>query len=137
MPEDTFSPSLLTPSHTIEFFPADKLLYDKFPQPSRLIISVLFLYIFSLMIFRYTSLGIRLKATGINTFATNRFNFSSEKYIVFSFLIAGAIAGIAGFSQSSGAYHKLVPSVSGGFGFLSILIVLISVISVMKEIDVE
>ncbi len=93
--------------------------------PIFLIILVLFLYIFSLIIFRYTSLGIRLKATGINTFATNRFNFSSEKYIVFSFLIAGAIAGIAGFSQSSAAYHKLVPSVSGGFGFLSILIVLI------------
>ena len=74
---------------------------------------------------KYSSIGIRLKATGINIFATERFYFTSDKYIILSYLLAGGIAGIAGFSQSSAAYHKLVPSISGGFGFLSILIVLI------------
>ncbi len=94
--------------------------------PLMLILIILFLYLLSYVVLNFTSLGIRLKSTGINVLATERFYFKSDRYIVFSYLIAGSIAGIAGFSQASGAYHKLVPSISGGFGFLSILIVLIS-----------
>ena len=97
---------------------------DNFPL--MLLLIILFLYLLSLFVLKYTSLGIRLKATGINNLATSRFYFKSDKYIIISYLIAGSLAGIAGFSQASGAYHKLVPSISGGFGFLSILIVLIS-----------
>ena len=93
--------------------------------PLFLLVVILLLYLISALVIKYSSLGIRLKATGINIFATERFYFTSDKYIIFSYLIAGGIAGIAGFSQSSAAYHKLVPSISGGFGFLSILIVLI------------
>jgi len=93
--------------------------------PLFLLIIILFLYISSALLIKYSSIGIRLKATGINIFATERFYFTSDKYIILSYLLAGGIAGIAGFSQSSAAYHKLVPSISGGFGFLSILIVLI------------
>ena len=77
------------------------------------------------IVLKYTSFGLRLKATGANESATQRFYFSSSTFILMSFFIAGSIAGLAGFSQASGAYHKLVPSISGGFGFLSILIVLI------------
>ena len=93
--------------------------------PLLLILIIFVIYIFSFFIFKYTSFGLRLKATGVNEDAAERFYFSSGKYILLSFFIAGAIAGLAGFSQASGAYHKLVPSISGGFGFLSILIVLI------------
>lgn len=93
--------------------------------PLLLIFIIFILYIFSFFVLKYTSFGLRIKATGINEEATQRFYFSSGKYILLSFFIAGAIAGLAGFSQASGAYHKLVPSISGGFGFLSILIVLI------------
>jgi len=93
--------------------------------PLLLIFMIFILYIFSFFVLKYTSFGLRIKATGINEEATQRFYFSSGKYILLSFFIAGAIAGLAGFSQASGAYHKLVPSISGGFGFLSILIVLI------------
>ena len=93
--------------------------------PLLMVFIVFILFIISNFILRYTSFGIRLKATGTNESATRRFYFSSGNYILFSFFIAGAIAGLAGFSQASGAYHKLVPTISGGFGFLSILIVLI------------
>ncbi len=93
--------------------------------PLFLIIIILILYVFSFVVLKYTSFGLRLKATGVNELATQRFYFSSSTFILLSFFIAGSIAGLAGFSQASGAYHKLVPSISGGFGFLSILIVLI------------
>ena len=93
--------------------------------PILLMLIIFSVYIISLYILKNTSLGLKLKATGINDLATSRFYFSSNKYILLSFIIAGSIAGLAGLSQASGTYHKLVPSVSGGFGFLSILIVLI------------
>ena len=93
--------------------------------PIFMVLVVLIFYILSNFVLRYTSFGLRLKATGTNEIATKRFYFSSGNYILFSFFIAGSIAGLAGFSQDSCAYHKLVPTISGGFGFLSILIVLI------------
>lgn len=93
--------------------------------PLMLIIIIFILFLSTFIVLKYTSFGLRLKATGANESATQRFYFSSSTFILMSFFIAGSIAGLAGFSQASGAYHKLVPSISGGFGFLSILIVLI------------
>ena len=41
-------------------------------------------------------------------------------------VIGGGLAGIAGTVQATGFFHKLVPSVSGGYGFLGILVVLLA-----------
>ena len=38
----------------------------------------------------------------------------------------GALAGVAGTVQALAFHHKLVPSVSGGYGFLAILVVLLA-----------
>tara|TARA_Y100001970_G_scaffold29472_2_gene36438 strand:+ start:11952 stop:12989 length:1038 start_codon:yes stop_codon:yes gene_type:complete len=73
-----------------------------------------------------TSLGLRLIATGSNKNATDKFKINSVKYIAYAFIIAGAIGGIAGSIQATGIYHKLVPNISGGYGFLGILIALIA-----------
>ena len=50
----------------------------------------------------------------------------SEKYIFYSLAFSGGLGGLAGVVLASGIYHKLVPSISGGYGFLSILIVLLA-----------
>ena len=42
-----------------------------------------------------------------------------------AFLVCGALAGIAGAVQAIGFHHKLVPAVSGGYGFLALLVVLL------------
>ncbi|MBA12555.1 MAG: ABC transporter permease [SAR202 cluster bacterium] len=73
-----------------------------------------------------TSLGLRLIATGSNKNATDKFKINSVKYIAYAFIIAGAIGGMAGSIQATGIYHKLVPNISGGYGFLGILIALIA-----------
>ena len=73
-----------------------------------------------------TSLGLRLIATGANKNATDKFKINSVKYIAYAFIIAGAIGGMAGSIQATGIYHKLVPNISGGYGFLGILIALIA-----------
>ena len=73
-----------------------------------------------------TSLGLRLIATGSNKNATDKFKINSVKSIAYAFIIAGAIGGMAGSIQATGIYHKLVPNISGGYGFLGILIALIA-----------
>jgi len=78
------------------------------------------------ILIKYTNLGLRLRATGINPSSTSRYKINSSLYFYYAFAIAGALAGIAGVVQAAGFHHKLVPAISGGYGFLSILIVLAS-----------
>jgi simple sugar transport system permease protein len=42
-----------------------------------------------------------------------------------AFAIGGAIAGIAGTVQVTGFLHRLVPAVSGGYGYVGILVALL------------
>jgi simple sugar transport system permease protein len=51
---------------------------------------------------------------------------SPRRYTLSAFAIGGALAGIAGTIQVAGFHHKLVPSVSGGYGFLGVLVVLLA-----------
>tara|TARA_Y100001934_G_C12352975_1_gene776424 strand:+ start:1278 stop:2324 length:1047 start_codon:yes stop_codon:yes gene_type:complete len=89
-----------------------------------LIVSVIL--ILSIVFLGFTKTGLKLKATGTNPDSTEKFQFNSGTYIFIAFAIAGGIAGLAGVFQASVFHHKLVPSISGGYGFLSILIVLAS-----------
>ena len=50
----------------------------------------------------------------------------TERYLLGAFALCGALAGLAGAVQATGFHHKLVPAVSGGYGFLGILVVLLA-----------
>ncbi len=50
----------------------------------------------------------------------------TNRYVLGTFAIGGALAGIAGTVQATAFHHKLVPSISGGYGFLGILVVLLA-----------
>ena len=103
-----------------------------FPTVSSLNIPALPIFIICLIIIAiilflsFSKLGLKLKATGVNPDSTNKFQFNSNSYIYLAFLIGGGIAGLAGVFQAGVFYHKLVPSISGGYGFLAILVVLAS-----------
>ena len=90
------------------------------------LILVLITFLIIYLLIKYTNLGLRLRATGINPSSTSRYKINSAHYIYYAFAIAGALAGIAGVIQAGAFHHKLVPAISGGYGFLSILIVLAS-----------
>lgn len=100
-------------------------LFDfKFP----IIPVVLFasMYVILKFVYTKTSLGLKLKSVGSNTDAFSRLGLRPDVYILLGFLIAGAVVGLAGAIQVSAIYHKLVPYISGGYGFLGILIALVS-----------
>lgn len=70
--------------------------------------------------------GLRLKAVGSNQASAFLMGIPTSRYMLSAFLICGALAGIGGTVQATGFHHKLVPSISGAYGFLGVLVVLLA-----------
>jgi general nucleoside transport system permease protein len=71
-------------------------------------------------------LGLKLKAIGQNPKAALLYTISPERYYLKSIIIAGACAGLAGFLQVTAVYHRLIPSISSGYGYLALLLVMLA-----------
>ncbi len=71
-------------------------------------------------------LGLKLKAIGQNPRAALLYDISPEKYYLLSIILAGACAGMAGFLQITAVYHRLIPSISSGYGYLGLLLVMLA-----------
>jgi ABC-type uncharacterized transport system permease subunit len=78
------------------------------------------------LLMRGTTFGLRMKAVGRNPRSAFLLGIPTDRYLLGAFAVCGALAGIAGAIQVSGVWHKLVPSVSGGYGFLAILVTLLA-----------
>lgn len=78
------------------------------------------------LLLRGTRFGLRLKAVGRNPQSSFLLGIPTNRYILGAFAIGGALAGVAGTVQVAAFHHKLVPSISGGYGFLGILVVLLA-----------
>ncbi len=48
--------------------------------------------------------------------------FDANRLTIFAFLLSGALAGLAGISEVSGAIQQLRPSISPGYGFTAIIV---------------
>ena len=44
------------------------------------------------------------------------------QYGMLAFLVCGALAGLAGAVQVTAVYHRLIPSISSGYGYLGLMI---------------
>jgi simple sugar transport system permease protein len=75
---------------------------------------------------RGTRYGLRLKAVGQNPQSAFLMGIPTNAYLLSAFAMCGALAGVAGTVQALGFHHKLVPAISGGYGFLAILVVLLA-----------
>jgi simple sugar transport system permease protein len=45
--------------------------------------------------------------------------------MMLSFLICGALAGLAGAVQVTSVYHRLIPSISSGYGYLGLMVAML------------
>jgi ABC-type uncharacterized transport system permease subunit len=86
------------------------------------IIAVIIVYI----LLRGTFFGLRLKAVGRNMRSAFLLDVPTNRYMLTAFGLGGVFAGLAGAIQATGFHHKLVPSVSGGYGYLAILVAMLS-----------
>lgn len=75
---------------------------------------------------RGTMWGLKLKAIGKNIRSAFWIGIKTNRYMLGAFALCGAFAGLAGAIQAIGVWHRLIPAVSGGYGYLSILVVLLS-----------
>lgn len=75
---------------------------------------------------RGTLWGLKLKAIGKNTRSAFWLGIPTNVYMLGAFALCGAFAGMAGTVQAIGVWHRLIPSISGGYGYLGILVVLLS-----------
>lgn len=74
---------------------------------------------------RGTYFGLRLKAVGKNARASFLLGIPTSQYMLLSFLICGLFAGITGALQVEGVYHRLIPSISSGYGYLGLMIAML------------
>jgi simple sugar transport system permease protein len=85
------------------------------------ILVVVFVY----FLLRGTHFGLRLKAVGKNPKAAFLMGIPTWQYSIFAFMLCGAFAGLAGAIQVSSVYHRLLPNISNGYGFLGLLVAML------------
>jgi general nucleoside transport system permease protein len=85
------------------------------------IVAVIIVY----LLLRGTYFGLRLKAVGKNMKAAFLMGVPTWQYSMFSFLACGALAGLAGAIQVLAVYHRLLPNISNGYGFLGLLVAML------------
>jgi general nucleoside transport system permease protein len=120
-------PGTATMSGT-EFFQPSALLPDLFNLslgPVEMILAGMAI-VGAVFALRGTLWGLKLKAVGNNPSASFLLGVRVEKNILLAFALAGALAGAAGSVQAIGLYHRLIPSISSGYGYLAILVVLLA-----------
>ncbi len=77
------------------------------------------------LLLRGTYFGLRLKAVGKNMRAAFLMGVPTWQYSMFAFLLCGAFAGLAGAVQVAAVYHRLLPNISNGYGFLGLLVAML------------
>ena len=73
-------------------------------------------------VFSRTRWGYEMRLIGDNARAARYAGIDTARYIIVVFAISGALAGLAGMSEVTGAVHRLQDRISPGYGFTAIII---------------
>lgn len=90
-----------------------------------LVIAIITLILTWLFLYK-SRLGLKLRAIGKNPRAALLYDISPEGYYLLSIIICGAFAGMTGFMQITAVYHRLIPAISSGYGYLALLLVMLA-----------
>jgi ABC-type uncharacterized transport system permease subunit len=85
---------------------------------------------------RGTTWGLRLKAIGNNLRSAFLVGIPTHRYMLGAFMLCGGLAGLAGSIQAIGVRQRLIPSISGGYGFLALLVVLLAAYRPLRTIPI-
>jgi general nucleoside transport system permease protein len=78
------------------------------------------------VLLRGTLFGLRLKAVGRNASAAHLLGVPTWQYMMIAFGLCGIFAGLAGAVQVTAVYHRLIPSISSGYGYLGLMVGMLS-----------
>lgn len=106
-------------------FPADARLPEIAPSQGGAHLGILFALIAAVLVWfmlRSTLKGFEVRLIGTSPRAARFAGFSASKMVFFAFLVSGALAGLAGISEVSGAIGQLRETISPGYGFTAIIV---------------
>jgi len=93
--------------------------------PVALVLSCL-AFLLTALLLGNTRFGLRLTAVGKNSKASRLFGIKPELIGLTAMMLGGGLAGLAGGLQVTGVYHRLIPAISSGYGYLGLLIVMLA-----------
>lgn len=109
-------------------FPAKSILplfaESRLSIPSVIMLLVALVTVYFLL--RGTSWGLKLKALGKNPRSAFLLGVSSEREMLLALMFCGALAGLGGAVRVTSWFDSLRQSISGGIGYLALLVVMLS-----------
>jgi len=72
-----------------------------------------------------TTWGFRIRVVGKNLMAARNAGINVPWSIVSAFLLSGALAGLAGFTEVAGVQHRMIENLSPGYGYTAIVVALL------------
>lgn len=90
------------------------------------LVLVVLVFAFLSILLSRTRFGINVKAIGKNPEAARLLGIRTKRTMMSAMLLCGGIAGLAGAIQVVGVYHRLIPSISSGYGFLGMLVAMLA-----------
>lgn len=79
----------------------------------------------SYVLIYYTAIGFKVRAVGMNPRACQCAGVSVAGTILFTSMVSGGLAGIAGFVEITGLHHHLIEGISPGYGYLAVIVALL------------
>lgn len=116
-------------AHSTQPFPANSLLPPisaEFPVSLVALVLAIASIIGVTLALRGTRWGLQLKATGKNSRSALLMGVPTTRSAISALMVCGVLAGLAGSYRVLFTYESLRPLVSGGIGFLGLLVVLLA-----------
>jgi simple sugar transport system permease protein len=73
----------------------------------------------------HTTWGFRLRVAGKNRLAARNAGLPIHRTLLATFLLSGALAGLAGFSEVAGVQERMIENLSPGYGYTAIVVALL------------
>lgn len=93
--------------------------------PISLVLAII-AFVLVVITLRGTFWGLKLKALGKNPFSAFLLGVSSEREVILAMMFCGALAGLGGAIRTISWFDSLRQSISGGIGFMALLVVMLS-----------
>jgi general nucleoside transport system permease protein len=106
-------------------FHADAILPELFSASGRAnwgIVIAIAIAVLVWFMMKRTKRGFEIKVQGASPRAARFGGIDSSHMVYFAFMVSGALAGLAGIMEVSGAIGQLRPSISPGYGFTAIIV---------------
>lgn len=110
---------------TSEILPQAQMAFLKYPLNSSFIIALLIIPVVWFILNR-TTLGYRLQAVGLNREAARLSGMNIVSLTLIVMVLSGGISALGGTVEIVGDFFRMEKNVTGGYGFMAIVVVMLS-----------